>query len=194
MTEAPDDKPVFSAELFPHRSLGRKGFCVLLALAALGFVPNMLYFAAHGAWPIVLYCLLTFAGLYAAFRLSYRSALAREHVRVSRLDVSITQDRAIGQEDRGPFQSVLGALHHRRPPRRIRHYPAWRLPAKGGTPKSVPSSTPDDRESFANAFRQALATVKTAHLRDCGKNRVAKPEKTVLAGGSKEHDADERLV
>lgn len=158
MTEALDDRPVFSAELFPHRSLGRKGFCVLLGLAALGFVPNMLYFAAHGAWPIALYCLLTFAGLYAAFKLSYRSALAREHVRVSRLDVSITKVAPSGKRVEAhynPFWARFTVDRHA-------EFGITRMALAGeGRHTEIGAFlNPDDRESFANAFRQALATVK----------------------------------
>ncbi|WP_174804167.1 DUF2244 domain-containing protein [Martelella limonii] len=158
MTEAPDDKPVFSAELFPHRSLGRKGFCVLLFLAALGFVPNVIYFAANGAWPIVLYCLAAFAGLYLAFRLSYRAALTRELVSVSRLDVSVTKVTPSGRR----FEVHYNPFWTRFTVDRHAEFGITRMALAGGGQRTEIGAflNPDDRESFASAFRQALATVK----------------------------------
>ena len=158
MTEALDDRPVFSAELFPHRSLGRKGFCVLLVLAALGFVPNVLYFTAHGAWPIALYCLATFAGLYAAFRLSYRGALEREHVRVSRLEISVIKVTPAGKRLEAHYNPFWARFtvdrHHEFGITRMA------LAGEGRRTEIGAFLNPDDRESFAEAFRQALATVK----------------------------------
>lgn len=153
-----DDDPVFSAELFPHRSLGRKGFRVLMLVAGAGFLPNALYFAVAGAWPIAVSCLIAFAMLYGAFRLSYRSARSREYVSVSRQTV-----RVIKVSPSGKVSDV-------------RFNPLWtrfsvdRHDTFGITGMWLESRhrqlaigaflNPDDRESFAEAFRLALATVK----------------------------------
>ncbi|AJY45207.1 DUF2244 domain-containing protein [Martelella endophytica] len=153
-----EDKPVFSAELFPHRSLGRKGFRVFLTLIALGFAPNALWFAAHGAWPIALYCGATFAAVYVAFRVSYRAARAREHVSVSRLNVSVTKVAPSGRRSEAhfnPFWARFSVDRHD-------EFGITRMTLAGEGRRTEMGAflNPDDRESFARAFRQALATVK----------------------------------
>lgn len=153
-----EDRPVFSAELFPHRSLGRKGFRVLLAIAAFGFFPNALWFAAHGAWPIALYCGLAFVALYIAFRLSYRSARVREHVSVSRLSVSVRKITPSGQMSEthfNPFWTRFAVDRHEE-----FGITGMRLLSRDERLEIGAFLNPDDRESFAAALKQALATVK----------------------------------
>ncbi|GAB2177850.1 DUF2244 domain-containing protein [Dongia sp. agr-C8] len=49
---APEGHPVFEALLYPHRSLGRKGYAFLIAgTAAIVFLYGLV-FLAIGAWPI----------------------------------------------------------------------------------------------------------------------------------------------
>ncbi|MGO7428540.1 DUF2244 domain-containing protein [Rhizobium ruizarguesonis] len=48
-----NEQPVFAAELFPHRSLGRRGFKVLLAQSGAVFLLYLMFFNATGAWPNV---------------------------------------------------------------------------------------------------------------------------------------------
>lgn len=50
--ESPGARPIFEALLYPHRSLGRKGYAILLAgTAAIVFLYGMV-FLVMGAWPI----------------------------------------------------------------------------------------------------------------------------------------------
>nr|WP_272214237.1 DUF2244 domain-containing protein [Marinicella sp. W31]MDC2878515.1 DUF2244 domain-containing protein [Marinicella sp. W31] len=138
--------------------MGRKGFRVLLAVAALGFFPNALWFAAHGAWPIALYCGLAFVALYAAFKLSYRSARMREHVSVSRLAVSVRKVTPSGRMKEthfNPFWTHFAVDRHDE-----FGITGMRLTSRNERLEIGAFLNPDDRESFAVAFRQALATVK----------------------------------
>lgn len=51
-SEHPGARPIFEALLYPHRSLGRKGYAILLAgTAAIVFLYGMV-FLVMGAWPI----------------------------------------------------------------------------------------------------------------------------------------------
>jgi len=80
---------IFSAVITPHRSLGRVGFLVLMAVfGAVSFVTGML-FMVTGAWPVFGFFGLDVLLLYWAFRLNYRHARAYEEVAVtcSRLTV-----------------------------------------------------------------------------------------------------------
>lgn len=74
--------PVFAAELKPHRSLGPRGFAILMAVVAgVNFAAGALFWA-KGAWPVFGFCGLDVAGVFLAFRYNYRQARAREYLRL----------------------------------------------------------------------------------------------------------------
>ncbi len=74
---------IFSAVITPHRSLGRAGFLILMAVfGGISFIAGIVFFIA-GAWPVFGFFGLDVALLYWAFRLNYRSAGAYEEVTVT---------------------------------------------------------------------------------------------------------------
>ena len=81
MTLAPDiappetaPPPLFDAVLYPHRSLGRTGFWILMAaVIAVSFTAGLFFFLA-GAWPVVGFFGLDVLLIYGAFKFSYRAA------------------------------------------------------------------------------------------------------------------------
>ncbi|MGO4197355.1 DUF2244 domain-containing protein [Rhizobium sp. YAF28] len=153
-----NDQPVFAAELFPYRSLGRKGFKVLLSVSgAICFVYGM-FFIVTGAWPIGFFFGLDFLLLYGAFWLSYRSGRVREEVTVSRTDVSVRKFSPSGrmiEHHFNPFWTRFLVRRHQEIGILSMHI------FGGGKRTDVGSFlNPDDRESFAKAFKRALATVK----------------------------------
>ena len=162
MTESNADsageQPVFAAELFPYRSLGRKGFRILLAISGgICFLYGM-FFIVTGAWPIGFFFGLDFLGLYIALKLSYRSGRQREEVTVSRTNLSIRKFSPAGQmiEHRfNPFWARFLVQRHD-------EFGIIRMSVTGeGRGTDIGSFlNPDDRESFAKAFKRALATVK----------------------------------
>ena len=77
---AGEEPTLFSAVLTPHRSLGRTGFLVvMLLIGGISFVAGLVFFIA-GAWPVVGFLGLDVLLVYAAFKVSYRTAAAYEHV------------------------------------------------------------------------------------------------------------------
>jgi len=75
-----DEPTLFSAVLTPHRSLGRTGFlAVMLLIGGISFAAGLVFFIA-GAWPVVGFLGLDVLLVYAAFKVSYRTAAAYEHV------------------------------------------------------------------------------------------------------------------
>jgi uncharacterized membrane protein len=50
--ETPPERPIFEALLYPHRSLGRKGYAILIAGTAAIVSLYGLVFLVMGAWPI----------------------------------------------------------------------------------------------------------------------------------------------
>ncbi len=153
-----NEQPVFAAELVPHRSLGRKGFRVLLALTGAVCLLYGVFFMVTGAWPIGLFLGLDFLLLYVAFRVNYRAAKAREEVTVSRTNLSIRKFSPAGRmvEHRfNPFWARFRVNRHEE----IGILSMY-VSGEGRMTDVGSFLNPDDRESFAKAFRGALATVR----------------------------------
>ncbi|MGV2129389.1 DUF2244 domain-containing protein [Agrobacterium vitis] len=151
------DQPIFAAELVPYRSLGRKGFRIMLMLSGLACVGYGGFFLVTGAWPIGFFFGLDFLLLYGAFRLNYRAAKAREEVTVSRTAISIRKFTPSGRMTEfrwNPFWARFFVRRHE-------EFGIISMSVQGqGRATDVGSFlNPDDRESFAKAFRGALATV-----------------------------------
>ncbi len=158
MSTATFDDTIFSATLVPHRSLGRRGFLLLMGgIGTLWFAISF-YFWRLGAWPVIGFGGLDVLAIYVAFRLNYRSARAREEVAVSRTEIVVRKVTAAGRaqefrfnpqwvrleveevEDEGVVRVALRARDHR--------------VAVGAF------LNPEDRKSFAHAFGAAIATAK----------------------------------
>lgn len=87
----------FDAVLHPHRSLGRRGFLLLMGvLCAVSFTAGMI-FVSKGAWPVLGFFGLDVLLVYAAFRWNYRSARMFETIRLSGQDLEVAHVNAEGQ-------------------------------------------------------------------------------------------------
>ncbi len=74
----------FDAVLKPNRSLGPRGFVVLMAaICAISFIAGVVFFLA-GAWPVVGFLGLDVALIYVAFNINYRRASVQETLRLTR--------------------------------------------------------------------------------------------------------------
>jgi uncharacterized membrane protein len=152
------DEPFFKALLMPHRSLGRTGFLVLMGALSFAWLATGLIFLSHGAWPVLGFLGLDLLLVYIAFRLNYRAARAREEVSVSRVALDIRKTDPAGRREEhrfNPFWARFSVKRHDEI-----GITAMQVDGQG---RSVPIGSflnPDDRESFATAFSQALATAK----------------------------------
>ncbi len=80
---------IFSAVIQPHRSLGSKGFRILmLALGLISLMSGTVFLIA-GAWPVFGFFGLDVLLVYWAFRASYRSARAYEQVTVTPSELTV---------------------------------------------------------------------------------------------------------
>lgn len=153
-----DEAPVFAAELTPHRSLGRQGFRILLALTGIFCLLHGIFFFVTGAWPVMFFFGLDFLLLWGAFWLNYRSGRAREEVTVSRTNVSIRKISPAGQTVEHRFNPLWARFRVRR--HQEFGITSMHVTGEGRLTDVGSFLNPDDRESFAKAFRGALATVK----------------------------------
>lgn len=153
------DEPFFRALLTPHRSLGRTGFLVLMGTLTFGWLVTGAFFLSRGAWPVFGFFGLDIVLLYVAFRMNYRAARAREEVSVSRtaLDIRKTAPSGKSQDYRfNPFWTKFAVSRH--------DEIGITQMAVEGQGRRVPIGgflNPDDRESFAKAFSQALIKAKS---------------------------------
>jgi uncharacterized membrane protein len=152
------DRPLFVAEIRPHRSLGPQGFRVLMILFCAASMIVSLPFVFLGFWPVIGFLSLDFLGLYLAFRLSYRQALAFEILELT------------------PVRLLLRKVDPRGSSREWRFNPLWTrlnreidqdfgmqrlsLTSRGEEIVIAGDLSPGERETFAEALGQALADVK----------------------------------
>lgn len=95
-SETQAEPGTFHAVLMQHRSLGPAGFAVLMtAVAGVSFVAGAAFLIA-GAWPVFGFFGLDVLLLYLAFRASYRSARAREHITVTTTLIEVRKEPARG--------------------------------------------------------------------------------------------------
>ncbi len=153
------DEPFFKALLTPHRSLGRTGFLVLMGALAFGWGVTGLFFFFQGAWPVAGFFGLDILAVYLAFRLNYRAGRAREEVSVSRTTLDIRKVAPSGKSVAhrlNPFWCRLAVRRHAEI-----GITGMAVEARGTRVTIGAFLNPDDRESFADAFGQALATAKS---------------------------------
>jgi uncharacterized membrane protein len=93
----------FSAVLLPHRSLGRKGFLVLMiVVSGLSFFTGMA-FLLLGAWPVLGFFGLDVLLIYLAFRLNYRAGRLYETVELREHELRVTRVYPSGRADSWSF-------------------------------------------------------------------------------------------
>ena len=152
------DEPFFRALLTPHRSLGRTGFLVLMCALTFGWLVTGAFFLSHGAWPVFGFFGLDVVLLYVAFRLNYRAARAREEVSVSRTALDIRKTAPSGRSQDyhfNPFWAKFAVSRHDEI-----GITRMAVEAQGSSVSIGGFLNPDDRESFAKAFSQALVRAK----------------------------------
>lgn len=102
MSNAP---PVwFDAALYPHRSLSKRGFLVLMAtLSAVSFTAGVI-FALQGAWPVFGFFGLDVALVYWAFQVNYRRAETVETIRLDNQALTVGRREPDGRYQKWTFQ------------------------------------------------------------------------------------------
>lgn len=157
------DDMIFSAELYPHRSLSRFGFWNLgVVLAALTIV-HAIFFIVVGAWLVMIFLGLDLLLLAVALWVNQRRARAREFVEVTSQTITIRKVSASGEIFRYNFNPFSAKLEvHRRGDFGIEKIEI----SEQGQKTDVGSFlNPDDRESFAKSFNAALMKAKRLYWR-----------------------------
>jgi uncharacterized membrane protein len=93
----------FRAILLPHRSLGRKGFIIMMSGVSTVSVLTGLGFYLLGAWPVAGFLGLDVLLIYAAFRLNYRAARLHERVELTASELRLTRVYPSGRSQSWSF-------------------------------------------------------------------------------------------
>lgn len=153
MSENPAQVCYFDAELRPHRSLGRRGFAILIGIvAAANFIVGAIFYYS-GAWPVFGFMGLDVALLYFLFRLNYRDAQQKELVRLTDDALTVRRIRANGEEDFWSLEPYWLRVEMDDPPR---HDSALVLAARQRRLAVGSFLTPEERLEMAQALRGAL--------------------------------------
>lgn len=156
-TAPPPDPREFHAVLAPHRSLGPKGFLILMGLfGAVSFVAGIV-FLSIGAWPVMGFFGLDVALLYVAFRLNYRSGRLYELVDLTPAILTVTRVHPSGRREEFAFNPywVRVALSEKPDGRTD-----LRLASHGAEFSFGHFLNDDERRDFAAALTGALATAR----------------------------------
>jgi len=101
---------VFHAVLFPHRSLSRKGFFVMMAIIIAVMGVAGLRALALGAWPITIFAVADVLLVYVCFMLSYRASRQFEEVTVNPAEVLVRKVTPAGRVTEHRFHPFWARL------------------------------------------------------------------------------------
>lgn len=158
---ARQERRTFRALLHPHRSLGPRGFLVLMcAIGAVSFVTGMV-FLAMGAWPVFGFFGLDVLLIYIAFRLNYRSGRLYETVELTPDVLTVTRVHPSGKRESFDFNPYwVRVLLAETPSGRT----DLRLYSHGSEFSFGRFLTDDERRDFSNALSGALIEARSAQL------------------------------
>jgi uncharacterized membrane protein len=109
--EDPAARRILSVRLYPHRSLTRRNFHLLMMLFAAVSFATTVPFMLLGAWPVAGFMGLDVALFYFAFRANFRAARAYEDVRVTPLELHFAKVSPRGLRAEWRFNPSWVYLH-----------------------------------------------------------------------------------
>ena len=149
----------FRAVLYPHRSLGPKGFLVLMiAIGGVSFITGMV-FLMKGAWPVFGFFGLDVALVYLAFRLNYRAGRLYEKVDLTPQALTITRVHPSGQQESYDFNPYWVRVFIAEGPQGRTDL---RLASHGREFAFARFLTDDERREFSHVLSGALAEARAA--------------------------------
>lgn len=152
-----EERVHFDAVLNPHRSLGPRGFLILmLALGGVSFVAGMV-FLVLGAWPVMGFFGFDMLLIYVAFKLNYRSGKLVEAVRLTDRQLSIRRIHPGGRTREWNFEPYWVRVEMDDPPE---HASQLTLSSHGRSLTIGAFLTPEERLELARALTDALARLR----------------------------------
>jgi uncharacterized membrane protein len=144
---------LMDAVLAPNRSLSINAFKLMIGVFAFANAVMALFFLAHGAYPVSGFMGLDVVALALAFWANYRSGRARERVRVAPASVQVTRHRPDARETHWTVSPLWARV--------LDDPKAVRITAGGSDVYVGGFLSPDERVTFAQALKAALAQART---------------------------------
>jgi uncharacterized membrane protein len=148
----------FSAVLTPHRSLGPKGFMVLMAAVCVVSFGTGLFFFLLGAWPVLGFMGLDVALIYAAFKLNFRALRLYETVDLTSDALTVTRVAPSGKAQSWSFNPYWVRLSIQP---RLGRSSELSIASHGRRLVFANFLTDDERKDFASALGSALALARS---------------------------------
>lgn len=148
----------FIAELTPHRSLGRTGFIVLMAIVSISSFVSGILFLIVGAWPVLVFFCVDVFLVWLAFHLNYRAGNTKERISVGRGELKVEKFDPAGRVSEylfNPFWTRFEVSRHDQI-----GITSMQLKSKDATLAIGSFLNPGDRETFACEFGAALSRAK----------------------------------
>ena len=144
----------FQVVLYPNRSLGDKGFAILMGAIVLVSLAVGAGFVLVGAWPVTGFLGLDVLLLYLAFRWNFRDASRADFIRLDDEGLSIRRILPSGKTKEWTFETawVQVVIEKKR---------LW-LRSHGKALEIGQYLTADERSSLASALREAIETRRSA--------------------------------
>ena len=157
LSASPQAETRFAAILTPHRSLGPKGFAVLMGAVCIVSFSTGLLFYLIGAWPVVGFMGLDVALIYIAFKLNYRAARLYETVDLTQTALTVTRVQPSGKAQVWSFNPYWVRLNLED---RTGRSSELSIASHGKRLVFATFLTDPEREDFAQALSTALSANK----------------------------------
>ena len=151
----------FSAVLLPHRSLGRKGFIILMGVISVVSFLTGIAFYMKGAWPVLGFFGLDILLIYGAFRLNYRAGRLYETVELSDSELKVTRVHPSGQAESWSFNPYWVRLELEESESSANRLS---LRSHGQVLPFGNFLSDDEKRGFAHALRAALYDLRGAKI------------------------------
>ena len=156
--QAPSVPSRFSAVLTPHRSLGPKGFMVLMGAVCLISFGTGLFFYLLGAWPVMGFMGLDVALIYVAFKLNFRALRLYETVDLTNDALTVTRVAPSGKSQSWSFNPYWVRLSVQE---RLGRSSELSIASHGQRLVFASFLTDAEREDFASALSSALSAARS---------------------------------
>jgi uncharacterized membrane protein len=152
------EAPVFDAVLYPHRSLGSRGFRNLLIFIGCASTCLSIPLYLMGAWPVVGFYGLDIGLLYVLFKINYRGAKLQEHVVMTPAHLLFSRIDRKGQKREWDFNPRWVRLHREE----HEEFGVTRLALvqRGREVEIARFLGAEEKGEFAKAFTQALSVAR----------------------------------
>ena len=151
----------FNAFLTPHRSLGRKGFLILMSVVVgVNFIAGVA-FMLKGAWPVFGFCGLDVALVWWAFRTNYRAARACEIVQLADDELRVLKIDQHGRSQGWVFQPYWTRVEMIEHPDESTELHLW---SHGRNLRVAAFLAPEERSAFARELEGVLRKMRQPPL------------------------------